>query len=158
MSEPATRAQAASPGYARRALGFALACLLLGPPVGASLIMLAIPVVELIASRGGSLARFSIGELGNYIGSILIAAIVSFLFGGLPALASAIWVGMRTYRFGRFGYVEAVLVSLISTLVLAPFTLPGSADPRTWTLGTLMLPASLVSALIVRWMLGRWMR
>lgn len=148
----------AAPGYSRRAIGFALACLLLGPPIGACLIMLCFPIADFVVTGGASLARFEPAELSGHLASMVIAAVLSYLFGGLPALASAIWVGMRTYKFGRFGYIEASLVSLVSTLALVPFKPPASTDLATWTLGSLVLPASVVSALIVRRILGRWMR
>lgn len=148
----------ASPPFMRRAIGFALACLLLGPPIGGLLIMAGLPVADAIASRGASLARLSLNEAGSYLLSSLVVGLVSFAFGALPALASAIWVGWRTYHHGRFGYGEAVIVATIATLMLSQFKFPASPDPKTWTLGILVLPASITAAIVLRWFLGRWMR
>jgi len=151
--------QPVKPDYTRRAIGFGLACLLLGPPIGAVLIMLGFPLIELIQTRGASLDGFGLTSAGQYVAAIFIAALVSYVFGGFPALASAVWVGVRTFWSGRFGYGEAFVVGLVSTLLLAPVSLkmPSTIDPMLWTIGDMVLPASLASALIVRRILGRWM-
>lgn len=150
--------QRGAPDHSRRAWGFGLACFFLGPPIGAVLIMLAMPLADAVASGGASLVSFRLSELADYLGSILAVALLSFLFGGLPALASAIWVGIRTYDRGRFGYGEAMVVAALATVLLAPVRVPVSLDPRSWTLGTLALPASIAAAAVVRWVLGRWLQ
>lgn len=150
-------ASRSAPRHTRRAWGFALACLLLGPPVGAVLVMLLLPVLELATAPATALSRLSATAVLEHAGATLVLAIFSFLLGGLPALASAIWIGLRTYHRGRFGYLEGLAVALIATVVLAPVRLPETFDVRQWTLGMLAVPLALASALVVRAILGRWM-
>lgn len=143
--------------YQRRALAVVALVVLLGPPIGSLLI--SVPVAPFLFAA--NVSDFSLSGLFSGLASAVMlaafAAMFSYIYGGLAALISALWLGTRTYHCGTFGYEEAVLVAVVASCLggLAMAMLVFEQPSAYLTFLVMLIPASIVSALMCRWLLGR---
>ena len=134
-----------------------------GPPIGA--ILLVVPLFFLSGQH--TVADFSPesvqNELSSYLSVSILMVVFSHFFGGVQAGLSAIWLGVRVFFRGTFGYGEAVLVALVASLIwamrvsnlgaLLDFRAVLSGDFGGEGFPLMLIAASLLSALICRWLL-----
>lgn len=148
--------------HLRRGLAAFAVAALLGPIVG-SLPFLLIFMVALAVDAGEPASL--IGFIQTTLGIALVTTLYGFILGGVQALLSGLWIGVRTWRNGWVSYKETALtalaVSLAAAVVLA-YALESSAPPQsppihddTLGLSALLAVLSLVSALVCRWLMAR---
>lgn len=140
-------------GRALRALGVALFYALIGPLAGGA------PIILLAA---GNAAATDADKLGNSI-AVLIG--FTYLFGGAAALITGLWLGLRTWRRGTFGYGRAAVVGLVASLlsgivfalaVSTPESGPSDASRGGGgAMGVFLVPFAVISALLCRWLVGK---
>lgn len=133
-----------------RSVAVAAFVALTGPPVGSLGVLL---VMAARSFLGDTDSNGSIG-LVELFNAVAIFALFGYVLGGLPAVLSAAWLGLRTYRNGGFGYGEAVLTAIAATVCFATlFLARNDWDPFLGALSLVVL--TVPSALVVRRLLGR---
>lgn len=150
------RADERSRRYAMRALVVALVIVVLGPPLGILPVALLGWVVDFLGGTGGATGMSLSGVIGGLLGGSLAMSVYSYVFGGLQAIACALWLAPRTYRHGGFSFGEALATALVVSAAAAVVFV--TADHRDLA-GALALSAFLgafacLSALMCRLVLG----
>ncbi|HRK25500.1 MAG TPA: hypothetical protein PLQ11_11160, partial [Beijerinckiaceae bacterium] len=131
----------------RRALAVGAFAELAGPPVGVWLILIPMAVRNGVGADGPLGIVSAIGGL----------TMMSYVFGGLPALVAAVVVGTITYRRGRYGYGHAVSAAVLGTLAMSALLAVGDAKPADEfvSIAQGIAPLAVGSALICRWLTKR---
>ena len=102
----------------------------------------------------------SLLEVAIYARQLIFA---SYVIGLVPALLSSIWIGWLTYRQGTFSYGQGIAGAIIMTIVLPgtifllSLVLRGAQIGRPMSylvVGAVMAVIAVLSALIMRWLLG----
>ncbi|NOT70263.1 MAG: hypothetical protein HOP09_02960 [Hyphomicrobium sp.] len=137
-----------------RGLKVALFIALIGPLTG-TLVFMAIPAVRLAMSATS--AAFSLSTLADMGGVLLFVLLYGYVFGGVPALLSALLLGWLTARDGTFGYGASALAGAAGAIVggAGLAVLIKSEDALTPGMAVFLLPFALLSALICRWLIGK---
>lgn len=83
-----------------------------------------------------------------------------FFLGGPPAFMSALWVGVRTYLRGGFGYIEAMLTGFITSFIYYNFFMFSFMAPiHFWHPFLILLTQycfiAICSAIVCRFLLAR---
>lgn len=135
---------------------------LAGPPIGATLLVVPLYFISGQHTVTDFHPNSIQNELESYLSVSLLMVMLSHFVGGVQALLSAVWLGIRVYLRGTFSYGHAVLVAVAVSIIWAL---------RFGNLGTLDIPAlltgefgggglppmlvlvSVASALICRWLL-----
>ncbi len=128
-------------GGRRRALVVGAFVTLAGPVIGALLIAVLSMLRGGLGWTGGGLSQI-VSDVASVVSMFVV---FGYIFGVVPALAAAVWLGWRTYRKGSFGYIEAALAGGLAPFVYAPFA-PGVMFG--------LVPIGLLSALIGRYLLA----
>lgn len=159
--EPAPAEPAPSVPDRPRALTTFFTFLLLGPPIGGFIFVIAIYVTDRL-SRPGSFTTIDAMDVAR---TAAITIPFSYVFGGLQALAVAIYLARRRRRGGVITIRHAFGAALVVSALFAPLLYLIRNDPvgvgagpaaiDTWlvisaSLGALSLAASLACALILR--------
>lgn len=142
--------------FRHRAFTVAAFILLLGPPAGSLFYSVILGAFMLADPIEGATKVEPAASVASFIVLILFSAFLSYLYGGLSALFSAIWLGVRTFRNGSFSYVEAVLTAVVAGgagALLMVFVIFEQRADELSLLGILIGPG-ILSALICRWLLG----
>ena len=144
--------------------------LVVAPPVGA--LLLAAPLTFIASEKG--VADFTgdawLHEIQSYLAVTWIMMMLSHLFGGVQAFLSGLWLGVRTAYRGTFGYIEALITGLVTSLIwglrfgdvrgvfyrvsdalTGTEPVPDASSPATVLI--VLVGAGLLSALACRWLL-----
>jgi len=162
QAEPAEPAAARS-RWPLRGFLTAVFIVIAGPPVGA--LLLAGPLyIQAGRHAVTDLQPEALhSEFQVYMSVVYLMVLFSHVVGGIQALLAAIWLGIRTYLRGTFGYGEAVLAALVVSTIWAfrfgsieelsnlPRLLNG--DLPGGGLQLMLIGLSVGSALICRWLL-----
>ena len=146
-----------------RGLLTALFIFVVGPPLGALLMagpLYFISGQHTVTDVGpGALQN----ELLTYLSVVYLMMLFSHFVGGVQAFLAAIWLGIRTFLRGSFGYGEAVLTSIVVSVIWTlrfgnmdaflnlPRLLRGDFEGGGFPLTLIGL--SVASAVICRWLL-----
>lgn len=105
------------PHFPGRGAAVAVVTLLLGPPIGSLVVtgFLFSGVFLTPVPDGGLGSQPDVVEAG--VTFALLSALYSYIFGGVQALASGIWLGYRTWRVGTFTRREALIAALVVSVV-----------------------------------------
>ena len=124
---------------------------LVAPLVGAMLVLMVMAVANGWGGGDGGQPP-AIVEL---LQAAAMFAVFGYIFGLLPALLSALWLGRRTALHGGFGYGEAVATAAAATVIGSTLLglLLGTASSRAAS-GFAFVPVGVASALLCRLLLG----
>lgn len=86
---------------------------LIAPLVGAMLVLM----VMVVANGWGGGDGGQPPAIVELLQAAAMFAVFGYIFGLLPALLSALWLGRRTALHGGFGYVEAIATAAAATVV-----------------------------------------
>jgi hypothetical protein len=141
----------------------------LGPPIGALLLIGPGFLLSHSPSPTG-MSEFPPamqGDLDAYLGVALFVLLFSHMAGGLQALLTGIWLGLRTFWYGTFSYGEAALAALVVSAVWGLAAYGGLNEALIWSRtagdptpgGGLAMSfgiLGIISALICRFLLRRF--
>lgn len=99
--------------YQIRGLLAALAIAVLGPPIIALAVVLAIFIPMTLSAQ--ALAGPHWREFPSFM---LLAVIYSYVLGGAQAVLSGLWCGARVWRSGTFSYGGAAVIAFLACLVM----------------------------------------
>ena len=168
MTSPAVQADAMSPVRRRWPLrGFLVAVFIfaVAPPLGALLLAVAMVIwLGFAPTSGQELQAADIfRELQSYASVMVLMVMFSHLFGGWQAALAAVWLGMRTFWRGTFGYVEALLVALLASFLwtlrfgsldaLMAWPTAGAGEASAGGSHLTLMAVSVAAALVCRWLL-----
>ena len=135
------------------------ACAVLGPLLGGAALILAYLVAIAYSYILYGPTTLPPGIVESVAGLALMVLMFSYIFGGLQALGSGLWLGYRAWRTGKVSAQEAIVTALaVSVLFFVAFSLwdtrDGVGDFRSNAGAGLSLGLlSVVAALTVRWLL-----
>lgn len=131
-----------------RALAMFAMTALLGPPIGALVVL--VPLFLGLATSAPSYTA-------DYASLVSNIVVVGYTVGGIRAALAGLWVGYIVWRSGRVGYGQCVLAALAATAAAIVY-LGIVAGPEGWLAGALVnvLPAmgAIVAAVGCRWIAG----
>lgn len=152
-----------------RGLLVALFIFFIGPPIGA---LLLIGPGFLLAGAPSTTGMSEFppamqNDLKSYLSVALFMLMLSHVAGGTQALFTGVWLGLRTYLRGTFGYGEAAMAALVVSAIWGLWVHGGLNESLNWSRtggdptpgGGLALSfgvVSIVSALVCRWLLRRF--
>ncbi|MFN3869214.1 MAG: hypothetical protein ACK4MF_09135 [Hyphomicrobiaceae bacterium] len=122
----------------------------LGPPIGS------LPIAFVMAVHGAINQEdaTSLDDLANAGAIAVLAAIFSYVIGGISAVVSAMWLARRTFQNGGFSYRQAIATALVTAgLIIRPSWSTLSLDmvERYAAFGSV----AVFSAVVCRFFIGR---
>ncbi len=136
----------------------------LGPPLGGAALGLAWTVWLVIVSAADILInRQTVGQVLGALPAIFLMPIVtamwSFAVAAVPAAVAAIYVSFRVAVTARMSWTETIVLSIVCLVFI-----PGAQANvlhydyllRSWPAVLILGPSSLLAALTLRYLAGRW--
>ena len=125
--------------------------LLVGPPIGAAIIVALLWVAMFLSFVDGGQINIDGADLSNGLGVLavvsVLAAPVSYFFGGIQALVTGIIIACFSDKDGKFGYGLALLAP-VAPCVAAAFVLDVERGEPNW--GAFFGVVGVLASLIVR--------
>lgn len=139
--------------YPRRAILVALFVALTGPLLGV-LTLLAFVLAHTIA--GMNYEDIAMPNAGDVTQVVLFFSMFAYVFAGFSAVAAGVLLGWRTYTHGTFGYLFAMAIAAIATLVgtASLDMMVGQPERSFFGMAIFFTPFSIVAAVIGRWLMA----
>ena len=130
-----------------RAIAVGVLIALLGPPIGALLLL---PVF--LPHMGSALTPP--GAPISPLRSIAIVMGYGYLLGGVPALACGLWLGVQTWLRGGFSYRHSAATAVIASLFIVVLMLGRSLSLAKLPLAAVLMLATIAVAMVLRAIFG----
>lgn len=140
--------------YPRRAILVALFVALAGPLIGV-LTLLTLVLANTIA--GMNYEDIALPDAGDLAQVVLFFSMFAYVFAGFSAVAAGVLLGWRTYTHGTFGYLFAMAVAAVATLVGTASLefIVGRPDQAFFGMTIFFAPLSIAAAVIGRWLMAK---
>lgn len=139
--------------YPRRAILVALFVALAGPLLGV-LTLLTLVLANTIA--GMNYEDIALPNAGDLAQVVLFFSMFAYVFAGFSAVAAGVLLGWRTYTHGTFGYLFAIAIAAVATLVgtASLDMMVGQPERSFFGMAMFFTPLSAAAAVIGRWLMA----
>lgn len=139
--------------YPRRAILVALFVALAGPLLGVLTLLMLVLANTIAGMNYEDIAWPNAGDLAQVV---LFFSMFAYVFAGFSAVAAGVLLGWRTYTHGTFGYLFAIAIAAVATLVgtASLDMMVGQPERSFFGMAMFFTPLSAAAAVIGRWLMA----